>query len=222
MSRISIRNAVFALSLLPVVAVAADGSLSWRKDGAQPDPSKRVVAHASAAAQSQAAPAQEAAPQAAPAPVADAQAATDAQPAAAAETAAAVQPAATAEPAAAVTAAPAVAGKIGAPPAGKGQIVFFRPSKFAGAAVGFKVREGQAELGKLRSGKYFVAVVEPGQHQYTVHSEAEDVLNLEVEAGETYYVQGTINMGFLVGRPNLSPSDAATFGAIANKLELAQ
>lgn len=113
-------------------------------------------------------------------------------------------------------------GAIGAPPEGKGQVVFFRPSKFAGAAIGFKVREGTTELGKLRSGNYFVAAVEPGTHEYTVHSEAKDILTLEVEAGETYYVQGTISMGFMVGRPNLSPSDQATFDGMASKLKRVQ
>ncbi|MFD0740022.1 DUF2846 domain-containing protein [Lysobacter koreensis] len=116
----------------------------------------------------------------------------------------------------------ASSGLIGAAPEGKGQIVFFRPSKFTGAAIGFKVREGKTELGKLRNGKYFVAQVEPGAHEYTVHSEAKDVLNLEVEAGETYYVQGTITMGFMAGRPNLSPSDQATFDGMSDKLKLAE
>jgi len=121
-------------------------------------------------------------------------------------------------------AAPAAStsGLVGAAPAGKGQIVFFRPSKFAGGAIGFKVREGSTELGKLRSGKYFIAAVEPGTHTYTVHSEAKDVLTMEVEAGETYYVQGTITMGFMAGRPNLSPSDQATFDGMAGKLKLAE
>lgn len=108
---------------------------------------------------------------------------------------------------------------IGAAPEGKAQIVFFRASKFTGAAIGFIVREGQTELGKLRNGNYFVATVEPGTHEYTVHSEAKDVLTLEVEAGETYYVQGSISMGFMAGRPNLSPSDQAAFEAIATKLK---
>jgi len=107
---------------------------------------------------------------------------------------------------------------IGPAPADKAQIVFFRPSKFAGGAFGFKVREGETELGKLRSGRYFVSLVEPGQHEYVVHSEVKDVLNLEVEAGETYYVQATMNIGILSGRPNLAPSDEATFAAMASKL----
>lgn len=118
--------------------------------------------------------------------------------------------------------AAATTGAIAPAPADKAQIVFFRPSKFAGSAFGFKVREGENELGKLRSGKYFVSLVEPGEHQYVVHSEAKDVLNLEVEAGETYYVQATMNMGILSGRPNLAPSDEATFAGMAAKLERAE
>lgn len=111
---------------------------------------------------------------------------------------------------------------IGAPPAGKGQIVFFRPAKFVGGAIGYKVREGENVLGKLNSGKYFVAAVEPGAHEYTVHSEAKDILNLEVEAGETYYVQGTVTMGVFAGRPNLSPASQADFAAISAKLKPAK
>ncbi|TQM06606.1 uncharacterized protein DUF2846 [Pseudoxanthomonas sp. 3HH-4] len=111
---------------------------------------------------------------------------------------------------------------IGTPSEGMGQIVFFREKKFAGAAVKYKVREGETELGKLSSGTYFVASVTPGTHQYTVHSEAKDVLTLEVEAGETYYVLGSITMGFMAGRPNLSPSDEAAFNGMAKELKPAK
>jgi hypothetical protein len=137
----------------------------------------------------------------------------------------AVAPAADASaPAAAVApAAAATANTLITPaPADKGQIVFFRPSRMMGAAIGFKVREGETELGKLRSGKYFVAVIEPGTHVYKVHGETKDELTLEVEAGETYYVQGTISMGVLAGRPNLAPSDEATFSGMSSKLKLAK
>ncbi|MNN66666.1 hypothetical protein D3C81_1822560 [compost metagenome] len=116
--------------------------------------------------------------------------------------------------------AAAATGMIAAAPADKAQIVFFRPSKFTGAAIGFKVREGEQELGKLRSGNYFIHLAEPGTHEYTVHSEAKDVLTMEVEEGETYFVQGTITMGVFAGRPNLSPSDQGTFSGMADKLKL--
>jgi len=134
------------------------------------------------------------------------------------------EPAAAPEPAAAAATAevpataeaPAVAE---APAAGEATIIFFRPKKMMGAAVGFKVREAGVELGKLRNGSFFALKVAPGRHQYVVHSETEDVLTMEVEAGETYYVQGTLGMGVVAGRPNLSPSDQATFDAIKDKLK---
>lgn len=113
-------------------------------------------------------------------------------------------------------------GLIGAAPADKGQIVFFRESKMMGAAIGFKVREGETELGKLRSGKYFVVAVEPGTHEYAVQGETKDVLTMEVEPGETYYVKGSLGMGIVAGRPNLAPSDEATFMGMSKKLKLAK
>lgn len=138
----------------------------------------------------------------------------------------AAPPAATdAAPAAAPTDAAAPAPAAAAPTdtasaeSGSGTVVFFRPSKFVGAAVGFKVRENGTELGKLRNGKYFVLKVAPGVHQYEVHSETKDVLTLEVEAGQTYYVQGVLGVGIVAGRPNLTPSDAATFEGLKAKLK---
>lgn len=209
MKSMSSRVLLIAL-LLPVPAfAAAGGALAW--NGKAPsDPAKQVPsAEASVSAEAK----NEARNETETAAAVETGAAATAAPAAATATATA---SASAKPAAASN------GLIGAPPAGKGQIVFFRPAKFVGGAVGYKVREGAVELGKLRSGKYFVVAVEPGAHEYTVHSEAKDILNMEVEAGETYYVKGTITIGVLAGRPNLSPSTVAEFDEIAAKLKLAK
>lgn len=108
---------------------------------------------------------------------------------------------------------------IAAPSGDFANVVFFRESKFVGAMVSFKVREAEQELGKLSNGTYFVTQVSPGAHAYTVHSEAKDVLNLEVESGQTYYLRGSVSMGVMVGRPNLAPSDAATFASMKGKLK---
>ncbi|WP_374474345.1 DUF2846 domain-containing protein [Arenimonas sp.] len=102
-----------------------------------------------------------------------------------------------------------------------GRIVFFRPKKFAGGAISFKVREGEAVLGKLSNGSFFVADVPAGAHQYHARSEGkDDTLALEVEPGETYYVAGTISMGVFAGQGNLSPSDQAAFDAANAKKKL--
>ena len=136
-----------------------------------------------------------------------------------------VAPAAPAEapaPAAPAAGGAVAPGEIGQPPAGYGQIVFFRPSKFVGMAVGFKVREADKELGLMKNGSYFVIAATPGRHEYEVHSEAKDILPVEVEAGEVYYVSGSLSMGVMVGRPNLTPSDAAAFEAVRAKLKMSK
>jgi hypothetical protein len=110
---------------------------------------------------------------------------------------------------------------IPAPPAGKGEVVFFRKSAFQGSAVWFNVRENGEALGKLTNGVYFVAVEDPGAHAFTAATENKDTLKLEVDPGEIYYVEGRITMGMFVGEANLSPSDDATFQKDANHLKLA-
>lgn len=119
----------------------------------------------------------------------------------------------------AVAAADAASAAIGTPEPGKALVVFFRPSAFKGAAIGFIVREGETELGKLRNANFFTVQVEPGKHEYTVHSEAKDVTTIEAEEGETYFLSGEINMGFMAGRPNLSPSDLTAFRTAFPKLK---
>ena len=116
------------------------------------------------------------------------------------------------------TAAPSPSADIRPPPAGAATVVFYRPWKFVGGGVGFIVREGTAELGKLRAGKYFVLQVAPGKHTYTVHSEATDNLTIDADAGETYYIEGEIGVGVLVGHPHIKPAEKAAFDEISNKL----
>ena len=114
-------------------------------------------------------------------------------------------------------AAPAAAATADA--GGTGTVVFFREKKFAGAAISYKVRENGVELCKLKSGSFCSVQAPVGKHEYVVHSEAKDVLTLEVESGETYYVVGALSVGFLAGRPNLSPSDKATYEGMKAKLK---
>lgn len=146
-----------------------------------------------------------------------------AQDAAPAEAPAAEAPAAEAPapeaPAAAVSAVAFAPGELGKPAPGKGQVVFFRQSKLMGAALSFKVREKDVELGKLSNGVYFVLDFDPGLHEFVVHSEVKDVTPIEVEAGEVYYLQFGISVGLLAGRPNLTPSTQEAFDAIAGKMK---
>jgi pyruvate/2-oxoglutarate dehydrogenase complex dihydrolipoamide acyltransferase (E2) component len=133
--------------------------------------------------------------------------------------AASAEEAASAAPAASAAEAASVAPAASATSDATGTVVFFREKKFQGAAIRYKVRENGVELCKLASGTYCTVQVPVGKHQYVVHSEAKDVLTLEVDSGETYYVIGGISMGFLAGHPNLSPSTKAVFDGMKEKLK---
>jgi hypothetical protein len=102
-----------------------------------------------------------------------------------------------------------------APPTGKGQIVFFRPAGM-GFALGCSVHEHGQKVSSLGAGKYFIMVAEPGRHEFTVQSEAKDVLALEVEPDETQYASCKIKMGIMVGRPDIRPATEAEFRAWKN------
>lgn len=119
---------------------------------------------------------------------------------------------------AATTKAPKVPVVVNAPPAGKGQVVFFRPGG-AGTAIRCTIRENGKMVGRVGNGKYFIMTAEPGPHKYTTKTEATDELNVEVEADETTYVKCKIAAGLLAGRPNLSPADKAAFDAKSAKLK---
>ena len=97
------------------------------------------------------------------------------------------------------------------PPAGKGQIVFYRTGTIMGAAMGCSVNEKGQKISSLGAGKYFILVTEPGRHEYMVKSEAKDFLALNVEADETQYAMCKIKMGIMAGRPDLQPSTEADF-----------
>lgn len=119
---------------------------------------------------------------------------------------------------------PTKSGTIGPAPAEQGQIIFYRTGSMFGAALGCTVHEGEGaadvELARLGSGKYYVVNAAPGKHQYYTKGEAKDRLNMEIEAGETYFVRCNIGMGVMSGRANLSPSDRAAFASKAKGLAL--
>ena len=90
--------------------------------------------------------------------------------------------------AAAPAEAPAAAPAADAAAGGTGTVVFFREKKMMGMAISFKVRENGVELCKLGSGSFCTVTVPVGKHEFVTQTEAKDVLNLEVDSGETYYV----------------------------------
>jgi len=139
-------------------------------------------------------------------------------PAPAAEAAAPAEPAPAAEPAPPAAPAVALPAGISAPPEGKGQIVFFRPSRFVGSALTFTVREGEQDLGRLPNARYFVHVAEPGIHEYEIGRN--DTMRMEIEPGVTYYAMQSTQIGVVAGRAVLSPSDQAAFEGALPRIRL--
>jgi LysM repeat protein len=103
-------------------------------------------------------------------------------------------------------------------PDGGGTVVFFREKKLFGAGASFKVRENGVELCKLSNGRYCVVNVPAGAHDFSPEKDAKETVKLNVEAGQTYFVQGTISMGFLSGRGNLAASDRSAFEGMQAEL----
>jgi hypothetical protein len=102
-------------------------------------------------------------------------------------------------------------------------VVFFRRKSLLGTGLWFNVRENGKALGKLTNGAYFIQTTPPGQHSYTATSEPEfkDSLKLEVDVGETYFVEGTLTKALVIGAADLSPSDRAAFASASKHLKLA-
>lgn len=135
-------------------------------------------------------------------------------------------PAAQETPAPVATPAPAdkpastyASDNIAPPTAGKGQLIVFRRGGFAGSAISCAVFESGKKLSSLPPGKFAVIDIDPGLHNFTVRSEATDIMRVEVEAGKSYYAQCTIAAGFFAGRPQLTPTDKSVFFAMGPKLK---
>lgn len=108
--------------------------------------------------------------------------------------------------------APAAAPRVAPPPEGKGQVVFFRKTSMGGMPYAFTIKDRDVPVTKLTNGRYFVYVTDPGEHEFKVRAESKDVLFLEVEPGETYYVEQTMVMGMFY-YANMAPSTEAAFNA---------
>jgi len=129
-------------------------------------------------------------------------------------------PAPGAEPAAGQEEAEHGAIAVPPPPAGKGQVVFFRRRSVLSLGQWFKVRENDKAICKLTNGAYCIVVTDPGTHTYTAKFEPEikDHLTLPVGPGETFFVEGATSKALIVGAADLYPSDQKAFDEASKRL----
>ncbi len=89
-------------------------------------------------------------------------------------------------------------------PKDKGTVYVYRPKAFAGGAISYTVSVNGNEVSSLPAGGYFVYYAAPGENEFSAKTEAKTSVTLDVKAGQTYYVQGTMGMGVFVGHPHLT------------------
>lgn len=119
----------------------------------------------------------------------------------------------------AATAAVPQADAIAPPAVDKGQVVFYRKGTMIGAAISCAVHEDGKKLTSLPPGHFAAVEVTPGVHGFTVQSEAKDEMRVDVQAGQVYYAECTVGMGFAAGHPHLNLSDHDRFFAKSMKLK---
>ncbi len=100
--------------------------------------------------------------------------------------------------------------QIPTPPAGKSQVVWFRPGG-VGPIVGCSIKENDQKVSSLGTGRYFIMVAEPGTHTYSVSSEATDTLVMDLKPDATAFARCKISMGIFIGRPQIDASTEADF-----------
>ncbi len=95
-------------------------------------------------------------------------------------------------------------------PPNRAAVYVYRPGALGGA-LSPNVQANGVPLADLPAHGYFVYYAAPGELTLTQHTEASTSVTLDVKAGETYYVKGSMGMGFFVGHPHLVivPNDTA-------------
>jgi len=88
-------------------------------------------------------------------------------------------------------------------PSDKSLVYIYRPNKFTGSGITYYVYADEKIATKLYNGGYFPYISEPGNVKFWAKTESKSSVQLELKPGNTYYLKGGVQMGVMVGRPNL-------------------
>jgi len=88
-------------------------------------------------------------------------------------------------------------------PEDAGLVYIYRPGSAFGAAVSYDVKANGIPVTRLTPGGYYPHFAKPGETEFSAKTESTSSITLDVKAGQTYYVKGTVGVGILVGRPHL-------------------
>ena len=98
-------------------------------------------------------------------------------------------------------------------------IIFFREWAFTGGGMSYFITEDTNNIGLLKAGSYFTYRATPGKHTYSAETEARSSVTLDIQPGQTYYIEGGIGMGFWAGRPQLSEVTKPVFDKVKSDLK---
>ena len=103
--------------------------------------------------------------------------------------------------------------KVNKIPENSGVVYIYRPSHFRpgeGLAPNLYRSKGTKYLTKIYNGGYFPYFVEPGEIDFSVATETESSVTLNIAPGKIYYIKLTMGMGVWVLRPHLIVVDPET------------
>ncbi len=79
---------------------------------------------------------------------------------------------------------------------------FYRPRRYQGSLVGFKIRNKDTVLGRAHNGaKFEFKTSEYGMHTFFGSTESEASIKIDIQKGQEYFVRCGIKMGVAVGKP---------------------
>lgn len=104
----------------------------------------------------------------------------------------------------------------------KAVVYIYRPSSFFGAAVSYTVNAGDKPVVKLANGGYYPYIASPGEVEIWAETESKSSVTLDLKAGDRRYVRGTLGIGIVMGRPNLSVVEPAAAEAEIKECKLIQ
>lgn len=99
--------------------------------------------------------------------------------------------------------------------AGKAVVFVYRPGKLLGKALEPAVFCDGVELARMDNGRYFVVLLEPGEHRIHMTQDKKRI-DLRLAAGEVAFVRMKIEMGMMKGRGEI---DRRNNGDAANDLK---
>jgi uncharacterized protein DUF2846 len=89
-----------------------------------------------------------------------------------------------------------------AAPKSKATVYIYRYKQFVGSALSPSVYCDEAQLARMDNGRYFKASVDPGKHTFRSNDQQSGI-DLDVKAGQDYFIRVEIAAGFMKGHGRL-------------------